>query len=356
MSVGITMRSRSTMIVAGLLLNLCFFSCKKDDLSKSDFPSTKNGVPIADQAVLDKVYTIKTTTKFSDTSLVARQGYGMVITGNSQTERMVYSNWKVNWLDKGYPILNRGIGGTTWSEKIRYIRELVTVYNPHDIILYDGENEFLRARANDSTVAPKLIASFNTYMDTLRRQNPNAVVYLMSMLTCPVLHERGFSDDIEAVNAAYKLRVQQDAIRYPGKVKFIDIRHLYPTTSLAKYESDRIHIKITAYNELYAYLKTFLNILPKADAGIDASHSLSWCRSINYNPIVYGTTSKDPDGRIAGFQWSKVSGPESFTIASPTANKTRLENLVLGVYVFRVTVTDNKGGQSYDDVQITMRK
>jgi pimeloyl-ACP methyl ester carboxylesterase len=92
------------------------------------------------------------------------------------------------------------------------------------------------------------------------------------------------------------------------------------------------------------------NILPVANAGADVSVPKSW----NYSPYVYGTKSTDADGWITGFKWTKISGPTSYTIVSPTANLTKLTNLVAGTYVFRVTVTDNKGGTDYDDVKVTI--
>lgn len=431
-------------------------ACQKEELSLS-----VNADPISSTAtVAEGVYAIKNTEKFSDTSAVAKRKYGIVITGNSLVNRMIYSNWKITWLDKGYPILDRGIGGTTWGEKIPYLRDLVTTYHPYDIILYDGENEFLRATANDQTVAPKLISNFNRSMDSIRAQNPNARVYVVSMITCPVLLDRKFSEEIDAVNVAYQTRVSQDAVRYPGKSKFIDIRSLYRSASVEKFEADRIHIKLSSYTDFYNALKAALpkintgawevpgpvappkdtiptvpadtvpqpkdtvpnppvnppdtttnpptppdtttlpppnlpdtttvpppnppgttpvvtnppdttpvmpppppppppppmNILPIADAGIDISISYSWMKSANYSPMVYGTTSKDPDGKITAYMWTKVSGPSSYRFAMPTAGKTRVENLVMGVYVFRVTVTDNKGAKAFDDMTITVRK
>jgi len=89
---------------------------------------------------------------------------------------------------------------------------------------------------------------------------------------------------------------------------------------------------------------------PVARAGADQSIPLSW----NYFPTVNGTPSTDPDGWIKAFAWSKVSGPSSYTIVSPNAGQTKINNLVAGTYVFRLTVTDNSGATSTDDVVITM--
>jgi hypothetical protein len=64
--------------------------------------------------------------------------------------------------------------------------------------------------------------------------------------------------------------------------------------------------------------------------------------------------STDADGWIAAFKWTKVSGPASYTFANAYAGQTRVTNLTAGTYVFRVTVTDNKGATGTDDVTIIM--
>jgi hypothetical protein len=366
--------------------------------------------PVVSEATLsDRVYSLKNTGVYSDTCSIARTGYGIVLNGNSILERMNYSNWKLSWINKGYPILNRAIGGTTWNEKIPYVKDLATHYKPNDIILYDGENEFLRASATDNTVGTKLLASFNRTLDSLRKANPRARMYVVSMITCPVLYKKGFAAAINKVNEGYIQRVNQDAVLYPGKIKFVDIRSIYPHTSGAKFEADSIHIKLTAYDEFYNALKAALpkpntnawsapianddvvdpdttitppatdtipktdtvvtpppstdtvvvtpppavpgNKLPVANAGTDVTIGKSW----NYNPWIYGTQSKDPDGWIAAFKWTCVQGTQ-YTIVTPTAGKTRLDNLAIGVYIFRLTVTDNKGAQSTDDVKVTVTK
>jgi hypothetical protein len=92
------------------------------------------------------------------------------------------------------------------------------------------------------------------------------------------------------------------------------------------------------------------NQLPTARAGADRVIPLDW----NYMPTIWGNTSTDPDGRIVSWKWTKISGPASFSINTPFANYTKLTGLVEGTYVFRLTVTDDDGGVSTDDISITM--
>jgi Secretion system C-terminal sorting domain/Phospholipase/Carboxylesterase len=65
-----------------------------------------------------------------------------------------------------------------------------------------------------------------------------------------------------------------------------------------------------------------------------------------------GTGSKDPDGYISTLNWSKVSGPSAYSIDNPSLANAKVSNLVSGTYTFRLTVKDNRGATSYDDLII----
>jgi len=89
------------------------------------------------------------------------------------------------------------------------------------------------------------------------------------------------------------------------------------------------------------------NLAPVANAGADISITLP-ANSTTLN----GGSSSDPDGTIVKYAWSKISGPSSFTIANASQVSTALTGLVAGTYVFRLTVTDDKGATATDDVNV----
>lgn len=91
------------------------------------------------------------------------------------------------------------------------------------------------------------------------------------------------------------------------------------------------------------------NVNPIALAGLDVTVQ------IGNGVTLQGQNSNDPDGSIASYAWTKISGPAQFTIQSPSAASTFISNLAAGVYVFRLTVTDNLGATNSDDVQVTVQ-
>ena len=66
-------------------------------------------------------------------------------------------------------------------------------------------------------------------------------------------------------------------------------------------------------------------------------------------------TANDPDGKITAYRWQKISGGYAGLTAT---NNPRLRAYQLrpGNYVFRLTVTDNKGASSSDEVAVIVKK
>ena len=89
---------------------------------------------------------------------------------------------------------------------------------------------------------------------------------------------------------------------------------------------------------------------PVANAGQDITIALP-ANSVTLD----GSQSRDADGSIVKYAWSKVSGPGQFSIASPSSATTRVSNLVEGTYLFRLVVTDDKGETAQDDVVVTVK-
>src|SRR5690606_4750359 len=66
-------------------------------------------------------------------------------------------------------------------------------------------------------------------------------------------------------------------------------------------------------------------------------------------------SGEDEDGSINLFTWSQVSGPSTATTTSLTQPDLTISNLVEGVYLFRLTVTDDKGSTGFDEVSVLVQ-
>jgi lysophospholipase L1-like esterase len=93
------------------------------------------------------------------------------------------TNWK-NTGDyfPGYPILNRGFGGSTLVDVSHYVNDIVLPYNPKQVVIYCGEND----AAGDSMVdSNSLVKRFIHLFSKIRKALPNAKISYISMKPSP---------------------------------------------------------------------------------------------------------------------------------------------------------------------------
>lgn len=87
------------------------------------------------------------------------------------------------------------------------------------------------------------------------------------------------------------------------------------------------------------------NVPPTANAGASQNITLP----ISSTTLVGSGT--DTDGTIVGYAWTKDSGP-ACTITSPSSATTGVTGLTAGIYVFRLTVTDNLSLTGFDTMRV----
>ncbi len=90
------------------------------------------------------------------------------------------------------------------------------------------------------------------------------------------------------------------------------------------------------------------NIPPQANAGDDLTVSEDALIQLD------GTASREPDGIISRYHWTQTGGAR-LTIANPHAAITALSGAAKGTYNFRLSVMDDKGGVSTDEVKLVVR-
>jgi hypothetical protein len=72
------------------------------------------------------------------------------------------------------------------------------------------------------------------------------------------------------------------------------------------------------------------------------------------NTVTLTGTATDTDGIIALVLWTKISGPASFSIASPGNLQTSVTDLVQGIYEFELSATDDDGDTGKDTIRVTV--
>jgi lysophospholipase L1-like esterase len=91
------------------------------------------------------------------------------------------------WKDVGeyftdFTIINRAYGGSCLTDLIRDFQVIVPPYNPRQVVIYCGENDF----ASDDTLSPGVVLNrFTTLFSMIRKQCPSAKITYVSMKPSP---------------------------------------------------------------------------------------------------------------------------------------------------------------------------
>ncbi len=112
-----------------------------------------------------------------------------------------------------------------------------------------------------------------------------------------------------------------------------------------------INVDVTEKPVLYFLREDTLSVSnqpPVANAGPSQTIPLPVPVSLD------GSASYDPDGTIAAYKWAELSGPAGPVITADTAVKPVITGLKQGVYIFQLTVTDNKGATGRDTMTLTV--
>ena len=93
---------------------------------------------------------------------------------------------------------------------------------------------------------------------------------------------------------------------------------------------------------------TTTNNPPTVNAGSDVVEYLPT------NAAICNGTASDPDGTVASYVWSQVSGPSTATLENRYTKSLKASNLKAGTYTFRLKATDDKGAYGNDDVKVVI--
>jgi lysophospholipase L1-like esterase len=83
----------------------------------------------------------------------------------------------------GYPIINRGFGGSSLTDLIRYADEIIIPYKPKQVIIYCGENDI--ADAWGKVTPDTVLSRFKTLMSIIRNKLGKVPVVFVSIKPSP---------------------------------------------------------------------------------------------------------------------------------------------------------------------------
>lgn len=94
-----------------------------------------------------------------------------------------FTMWKdVQSYFPGYTIINRGFGGSTLLDQIRYADDIIFPYEPKQVVIYCGENDL----ASSDTVTAKMVFDrFKRLYDTIANKLPYVHILYVSMKPSP---------------------------------------------------------------------------------------------------------------------------------------------------------------------------
>ena len=111
-------------------------------------------------------------------SIQAPPSNGILFVGSSS-----FTRWKdVQDYFPGYTIINRGFGGSTLADVLRYEEDVIFKYNPKQIVIYCGENDIA---SSDTITANTVFNRFTTLFSEIRAVYPNVPVVFISLKPSP---------------------------------------------------------------------------------------------------------------------------------------------------------------------------
>jgi lysophospholipase L1-like esterase len=94
-----------------------------------------------------------------------------------------FTNWKdLQQNFPSYPILNRAFGGSSLTDLIQYRYEVLYAYQPKQIIMYCGENDFA---ASDTVTVKTVLQRFKTFFQLMRTKYKTVPFAYVSMKPSP---------------------------------------------------------------------------------------------------------------------------------------------------------------------------
>ena len=141
----------------------------------------------------------------------------------------------------GKTIVNRGFGGSSIPDMIRYANDIIFPYQPRQIVIYCGENDL---SANDTIQTTTTVEHFKTLFQLIRSRLPDVSVVYVSIKPSPV--RKKYWNKMRQANLAIK--------RYLRKQRNTAFADIYGTmlnddgsARTELYINDQLHMNESGY-------------------------------------------------------------------------------------------------------------
>jgi len=164
-----------------------------------------------------------------------------------------FTKWKdVQDYFPGFPIVNRGFGGSSLPDVIRYREDVIFKYKPKQIVIYCGENDLA---ASDTVSAATVIKRFKELFSLIRGRLKNVPVAFVSLKPSP--SRQHLMPKMLVVNGTIKNYLQKQK-----KTVFIDVYHkmLKPDGKPMDdiFIEDKLHMNAKGYAIWQKIIKPYL--------------------------------------------------------------------------------------------------
>jgi lysophospholipase L1-like esterase len=138
-------------------------------------------------------------------------------------------------------IINRGFGGSSLPDVIRYASDIIFPYNPKQVVIYCGDNDFV---FSDTVTAEVVFSRVKQLFQVIRNKLPGANIVYVSIKPSP--SRMRFMLREEITNKAVK-----EFLAAQMNTAFVDVYHLMltetgrPTPSI--FLSDSLHMNAKGY-------------------------------------------------------------------------------------------------------------
>lgn len=120
----------------------------------------------------------------------------------------------------GYTIINRGFGGSTLDDVMRYAKDIIYPYHPKQVVVYCGDNDLA---SNKKMTGKKVYKKFVRLYEMIRKRLGNDVDILYVSIK-PSPSREGLMPEMEQANDLIRNFIAQRA-----HAAFVDVYHLMLT-------------------------------------------------------------------------------------------------------------------------------